>query len=99
MSAGQSLMTQTTVSTKFSGHKAFLIAPSMWNDLPVNIHQADSAMIFKELLKNHFVILLYTYISLGVSTSRTTIVWVFFIVVFFFLPEPSLFDNSRLKMN
>ena len=47
-SAGKSLLMQTTVSTKFYGHRAFnFIAPSLWNDLPLYIRQADSVLNFK----------------------------------------------------
>ncbi len=53
-SAGQSLLTPTTFSTKFYGQRAFnFMANSLWNDLPVHIRQADSLLIFKALLKTH----------------------------------------------
>jgi hypothetical protein len=41
-------------STKFYGNRSFAFAaPSLWNNLPLNIRSADSLVIFKRLLKTH----------------------------------------------
>ncbi len=53
-SAGQSLRTQNTVSKSLYGQRAFnSIAPSLWNDLPVHIRQADPLLIFEAFSKTH----------------------------------------------
>lgn len=55
-SADQAKLDPPKVKTKKTrGDRAFsVVAPRLWNELPLNIKQASSLPIFKSLLKTHF---------------------------------------------
>ena len=60
-SANQMLLSSSSQpTTKFYGSRIFYSsAPQLWNNLPLNIRQANSLISFKSLLKSHLFQIAY----------------------------------------